>query len=534
VYDSSEVEIWNDKAYKKIGGNILKNLIKWALLWIIVLEFLVGGAAYASTPGVFGFSLMTKQEIQEPVMEANNTTGVYVVRTWNELRQAIERAQDGDEILFESDISASSTEENFLPQLYRKITVNGNGHTINFNYLVAGFSLNSDAVNPTPPKTTITFKNLTFTKGGYQSAIRAQGMNAIVENCKFIGNGFDETKYNSEYKEYYDELLKPVWLMPVYGVVSSFQGDLFITDCTFYNNTLGVIECEEGNAEITNTHIYDNRVFFTGFDARSFTPYVMQLYPYNANIRNTTIVSNKFFNFDKEGIDTSTINIVAGVNKQNTTVKFENRTISYNDAVALSSGKLSTLTTNSIVVTNNTIVGNKAGIEGYLTLQGNIIVANTEKDIKRNFMGKEGGMGFELSEVNSNGYNLIGVTSADVFKSHTSDKTGVSAIEVFETAKPQVENNGGSVPTILIRNGGLAHNKIPANTSWLLPNDARGTKRPQGSFGDIGAIELDDKGSTDPKDPDKNGNSGGCNVGVGFTVATLALFGVLRRKMSKP
>lgn len=158
-----------------------------------------------------------------------------------------------------------------------------------------------------------------------------------------------------------------------------------------------------------------------------------------------------------------------------TRVDLQHCTISENIHNSLISSALAPLVNNSNVsfrITRSIVAGNRLSSGNQST--------TISPDIRN------GG-----SNVVSEGYNLIGSAAglAGIF-TQPGDMTGADNTNPMDPVLARLADYGGPTATMPPLPESPAVDKIPGAQAGLVPVDARGTSRPGGAQGDIGAIEL--------------------------------------------
>lgn len=117
------------------------------------------------------------------------------------------------------------------------------------------------------------------------------------------------------------------------------------------------------------------------------------------------------------------------------------------------------------------------------SLSGSILAGNNSSS---SVVGNDAVFGTGKNTFVSRGYNLVGGGSGRAAFNKSGDKTGLSRDALLiGTLIP----NGGPTQTLAPLPGSPAIDAIPTS-SLAVPVDQRGTARPQGAAGDIGAVEL--------------------------------------------
>lgn len=159
----------------------------------------------------------------------------------------------------------------------------------------------------------------------------------------------------------------------------------------------------------------------------------------------------------------------------------------------------SALGTNSGVSIAGTGMGSGDHFEGSLTLQ-NVVIANTNVDgVPKGCSAKDIGsvlglQGTASVSIESLGGNISDDESCNDYFSHATDQKNKTKLK---DTLGTLGDNGGSVPTIILKAGSLA---IDAGVCKDAPTkDARGVSRPQGSDCDAGAFEVRQAAMSSPQ-----------------------------------
>jgi predicted outer membrane repeat protein len=252
------------------------------------------------------------------------------------------------------------------------------------------------------------------------------------------------------------------------------NGETVVTGCVFEGNTSvshGGALFANGTLTLADSTFTGNRATGTGGVAGG------AVYAYSA----ATVTGCTF-----TGNSTATVGSYGGgafASYRNYSAEIANCTFTGNES-AYRGGAVYKYDSNApMTLTLCTITGNTAGdrgggvsVNGSVTLRGCVIAGNFAPN--RNEVESNSVTWNNQPPGAGNNYTIIGETA------------GYSLTDIF--GDNTLADNGGATPTLLIKNNGAAHDKIPFATldAWNILTDQRGIPRPQGDFADIGAIEL--------------------------------------------
>lgn|GEM_PF-2732553 len=414
---------------------------------------------------------VTVSEVLSPIVTNTNDSGT------GSLRAAVKYANlnANTSITFSIPITDSGydsgtgmwviTLETALPDIAQSLTINGPAGGVEIR-LASGFTgrhLASSAV------VTLTLENLTLTGNsvtsgaGYCGGIQIMGVgstlnmkNCTVQNCYADDDGggirVEGTSVLTDCTISGNSALSGGGMRAVTAI---------LTRCIIKNNVLNSSSgggggiCTDDSVTLTDCTLSGNTAIFGGGVYSDNT----------AALTNCTLISNTAKSYG------------GGVHAG--TAALTNCTVTANTAETGSGGGVHADTTakliNCTVTANTTETGFSGGVNifGAADIYGSIVAGNTGVNVYAN-----GSAWSDVGLTGDGNYNIIG-TPVDC-----------SLTDIFGTSTPTLADNGGSTKTIRIDPNGPAYNAIPAGTAWLPSADQRGVSRPQGTNGDIGAVEL--------------------------------------------
>ena len=285
--------------------------MKYKILFLLSIVFIISMSAVSAenvdnqTIGEIDNSIDMDNSILSDDVSGADENG-----TFNELEKILWRASDGDTITLDKDYFYDGADRKVIG-VYRQITIDGAGHTLDGKKGARIFYVSSDAKS-------LTLKNINFVNAkidGAGGAILNDGAELTITNCTFTNNRITGTTGGA--------------------IASNNANNVTITDCEFTNNYAtgvgGAVSITGNNAKITNC-------VFTNNEARDHLGGAVLIYGNYATITNNTFKNNK------AGRDGGAIDV---------------------------EGKTESVKCTGAVITDNEFIGNTAAFGGAVGLNGN-------------------------------------------------------------------------------------------------------------------------------------------------------------------
>ena len=285
--------------------------MKYKILFLLSIVFIISMSAVSAenvdnqTIGEIDNSIDMDNSILSDDVSGADENG-----TFNELEKILWRASDGDTITLDKDYFYDGADRKVIG-VYRQITIDGAGHTLDGKKGARIFYVSSDAKS-------LTLKNINFVNAkidGAGGAILNDGAKLTIANCTFTNNRITGTTGGA--------------------IASNNANNVVITDCKFTNNYAtgvgGAVSITGNNAKITNC-------IFTNNEARNHLGGAVLIYGNYATVTNNTFTNNK------AGRDGGAIDI---------------------------EGKTESVKCTGALITDNVFTGNTATLGGAVGLNGN-------------------------------------------------------------------------------------------------------------------------------------------------------------------
>ena len=450
---------------------------------------------YVRDPNGTGFACIGAYEAEgaELVVKNANNDGV------NSLRWCIDNSEADDTITFAPMVFTGGqviTLTSALPAITHDLTIEGPSKSVvikadgNYRHILSSAS-------------SLALSNLTLTGRKTSAADATPGGGVemtdpdsalIMENCT-VKNCYNSSDGGGVYAEGTAALTDCTLTGNTanhYGGGMYVLGTATLTDCMVSGNTAGDGGgiWTEGTVTLMNCTVSGNTADSSGGGLWTYE---------TATLTNCTVSGNSAVYGDGGGVFVNDENPDSTATLLNCTVTGNSASGGDSSGGGVLSGSQATLTNCTITnnsaewgggvyaddtatLTNCTLTGNSAGDAGggVLTRTANIrgsIVSGNTADGGKDVWEQEWPWDDEAPNAGNN-FNIIGTPS------------GCSLAEIF--GANTLADNGGDTETILIKPNGPAHNVISAVmlTEWGVATDQRGVTRPQGTNGDIGAVEL--------------------------------------------
>lgn len=299
--------------------------MRYKILFLLSILFIISISAVSAED----VDNQTLGEIDDNIDIDNNILSDDILKangdgTFNELEKILWRASDGDTITLDRDYYYDGSDRKVMG-VYRQITIDGAGHTLDGKNGARIFYVGADAKS-------LTLKNINFVNAkvdGSGGAILNDGAKLTVTDCTFTNNRITGTTG---------------------GAIASNNADnVVIKDCKFSGNYAtgvgGAVSINGNKASITNC-------VFTNNEARDYLGGAVLIYGNYATIKNNTFTNNKAGRdggaLDVEGV-TEAVKCVGTEISDNT---FTGNSAPFGGAVGLNG--------NDATISNNIFKSNKA------------------------------------------------------------------------------------------------------------------------------------------------------------------------------
>lgn len=354
--------------------------MKYKILFLLSILFIISISAVSAE----NIDNQTLAEVDDGIdMESNilsdDAAAANEEGTFNELEKILWRASDGDTITLDRDYSYDGIDRKVMG-VYRQITIDGAGHTLDGKNGARIFYVSADAKS-------LTLKNINFINAkfnGAGGAILNDGAKMTITNCTFTNNRITGTTGGA--------------------IAINNVNNIVISDCKFTNNyATGV----GGAVSITGNYAKITNCTFTNNEARDHLGGAVLIYGNYATVKNNTFSNNKAGRdggaIDVEGKtesdkctgavisdniftgNTATFGGAVGLNGNDATISnniFKSNQATYSKAVSFPGigGAMRVMGAKNIKVINNTFTDNTAYKQGgafYLEGANSVISKNT-------------------------------------------------------------------------------------------------------------------------------------------------------------